>query len=228
MLKTPATKRSNYYYNEASQMACAYLNMPSYNAGKDQVSQNEWTNGKRWYDNLSGEEIAARCIFGENFHKDAYNDRLAVLCVIGNRIAQSKTSASAVLTQKNAFTTINPGSYSQNACQHARAAKNPSDPVWKEATILGCLLSLITSTTGLCEAVGGWPAGISTQTNFLGLDSIYKDLKVDNGYLYYGNRCLKDAAIAGEGRLNITASSTKSSLLYAYYGNNRYNLFYTW
>lgn len=227
-LKNSVPTRANSYYNEAAQMALGYLNTPSYSTARAQVSKSEWDSGKRWYDGLAGEEIAARCIYGENFHPDSYNDRLAVLRVIANRIATLDGTVLKALTRVDAFTTVNPKNYSTNACSHARAMKNPSDNVWKEATILGCLITLTSSVTALGEAIGGWPAGIDTQRNFFGLDVVYNGLTIKNGYLYYGSVQMKDAAIAGVGKLNITSSSTVSSLLSKYYGNSRYNIFFMW
>lgn len=226
-LRNSVSMRANNYYGEAAQTALGLLNMPSYSTARTQVSESEWNAGKRWYDGLSVEELAARCIYGENFHPDSYADRLGVLRVIANRMATLGGTVRQVITQYQQFSTINPKDYSPNACPYSRAMKNPSDPVWKEATILGCLLGITVSITDLGESVGGWPTGIDTQINFRGLTAVYANLTIKNGYLYLGSRRMNNPAIAGVGKINVTSSSTVDSLLSQYSGNNRYNIFFT-
>ncbi len=219
----------NDLYNEASQMAVGYLNTTAYNAAKPQVSRTDWNQGKRWYDNLSSEEIAARSIYGENFGtgQEGQNNRLANVCVLVNRIQlNSNNSLRSVLTSAGAFSTVNPSGYSANACSYARQAQNPTDSVWKHASILGCLLSLSTSKSAVESAVGGWPAGIDNQQNFFGLDAVYNSLEIKSGKLYYGSTWMKDVAIAGVGKLNVSSATSAQELLEDYYGGNKHNIFF--
>lgn len=220
-------------YAQASTMAIDYLNSDSHNQLYAQVLSAEWNSGKRWFDGVSAVTVAARCIYAENYHAAANDDRIAIMRVIANRINNGSIGANLfdVVTYTGQFTTINPNSWASNACPTARAAKSPADAVWKQATLLSCLVSLSTDTeVTLGAAVGGWPAGIDSQMNFFGLDRVYttsQNYSIKNGVLYNGSKPMSNVAVAGVGKLTIPSSGTVRSLLGSYYGGNRYNLFFT-
>ena len=223
----PNCSRRGTYYNEAINSTIGLLSLDSYNQYIEQVTQSEWNSGQRWYDSLGGESIVARCIYAENFHPSATEDRKAILRVIVNRFHQNVASSiRAVVTQPGQFTTINPSQWAINGSSNARAAKNPTSEAWKNATFLACIVSLTANISTLGNELG-WPAGIDTQMNFYGLDSVYNNLSLRNGKLYYGNMYMKDAAIAGYGKLNTASATSVSALLSRFYGNNRYNIFFT-
>lgn len=220
-------------YAQASTMAIDYLNSDSHNRLYPQVIKAEWDSGKRWFDGVSSVTVAARCIYAENYHADADDDRIAIMRVIVNRINNRTFGANLfdVVTYTGQFTTTNPNSWASNACQTARAAKSPTDAVWKQATLLSCLASLSTDTeVVLRTAVGGWPAGIDSQMNFYGLDIVYASQysSIKNGVLYYGSAPMSNVAVAGVGKLTIPSSGTVQSLLESYYGGSRYNLFFSY
>ena len=207
---------------DVMEMTEGYLNDPNYGAYIAAVSRNEWNSGKRWYDSLSVEEIAARCIYAENFGETtaAYADRIAISRVIANRankdyLADSPTIY-GVLTAKSQFSTVNPGTWNADLCLNSRALKT-GGPVWKHATILGCMLTLTSSTTEMEELVT-WPKGIDNQLHFYGLDSVYTSdaFTIKNGVLYQNATALTNVAVAGEGKLNVSSATDKKSLLNRY------------
>lgn len=171
------------------------------------VSQAEWNNGKRWYDGVDQTEVVARCIYAENTGEDLKDERIAVAVAIANRVLYKSqdTSPYGAVTRISQFASVNPGSYAASVSDTANARKafDKSKAYYQEAILLAATLDFTTNRDEI-DLVCTVPAYITTQTEFLKLNTVYTDnlFGISNGQWYYytswGTQAIKDVAVAGK------------------------------
>ena len=211
------------------------MNMSSYGASYCPFpSQSAWNSGVRWYDGLQQIELAARCIYAENYGVNRQSDRKAIGLVIRNRVAQNfphvgTLSYYNIVRYPNAFSTVNPtGTISsmENDTYSARQVMSKTDSVFQHATLIACALYCSNDYNDYSLLVGIPTDMDSSYTHFVSVNYAYGQnaFSITGGQWSYGGNNIFGVCIAGTAMLT-SFSGTGSNCLETYYLNG-YNVFF--